>query len=182
MIPATPPIGTMVGDSGLTGAADQAAKSGASGFDKVRAQLEQTADSLGVPLPRELASPSAVPSAQTLTAPSGADATAPARRRVEQSLSVSRHHIDRIQNQIQSQVTANPATSSLDRIGARLTSIENQYNQLDSSMRAMPQDATPQQWLRLQQMANSMNENINVLSKLVDSAASGVKTVLQTQI
>jgi hypothetical protein len=178
MDPVTSKIGTVINDPASNSAVDQAPKSGASSFDKIRAQLQQTADSLGIPLDPDITPPPAAAPAQKASATNRVDATAQARTKVEQNLSVSRHYIDRIHDQIKT----DPSMSSLQKISGKLTSIENQYNQLDNTMRGMPQDATPTQWLRLQQMANSMNENINVLSKLVDSAASGVKTILQTQI
>lgn len=178
MDPVTSNIGTLINDPASSNVAGQLPKGGASTFDNIRAQLQQTADALGIPLPQNNDPPPAVTPAQKASAAKQADAIAPARGKVEQSLSVSRHYIDRIQAQIK----ANPSMSSVQKISGKLTSIEHQYNQLDNTLRGMPQDATPAQWLRLQQMANSMTENINVLSKLVDSAASGVKTILQTQI
>jgi len=63
-----------------------------------------------------------------------------------------------------------------------LTSIEHQYTRLDSAAKGMPPNASPQQWIALQQQVYSMNENIGVLSKMVGQAASGVKSVLQTQV
>ena len=178
MDPVTSNIGTLINDPASTNVAGQLPKGGASTFDNIRAQLQQTADSLGIPLPQNIAPPTAATPAENASAANQVGAMTPARGRVEQSLSVSRHYIDRIHAQIK----VNPSMSSLEKISGKLTSIEHQYNQLDNTLRGMPQDATPAQWLRLQQMANSMTENINVLSKLVDSAASGVKTILQTQI
>lgn len=148
-------------------------KEGASQFDRVRAQLQQTAESLRISPqqpPSEVQSPGATPS----IAGAGTE-----RAGIEKNLAVGRYHIERIHAQIR----ADPSKGTLQKtITGKLTSIEHQYNQLDVALRQVSPDASPQQWLRLQQMANTMNENISVLSKLVDSAASGVKTILQTQI
>jgi hypothetical protein len=93
-------------------------------------------------------------------------------------MAVGRYHLDRVQSAVKS----NSSASTMDKVKGKLTSIEAQYNQLDVTLQQISPNATPQDWLRLQQMASSMNENIAVLSKLVDSASSGVKTILQTQI
>ena len=93
-------------------------------------------------------------------------------------MAAGRYHLDRIL----ATVKANSSTSTMDKVKGKLTSIEAQYNHLDGTLQQISPNASPQDWLRLQQMANSMNENISVLSKLVDSASSGVKTILQTQI
>lgn len=174
MDPITSNAATAVVNSGTTalGTETSAPKGGSSQFDQIRAQLKQTADALGLPAPDQAAAPVATPAATTAIPPAGGPA------KVQQQLAVSRYHIDRIQAQIK----ADPSASSLQKLAGRLTSVEKQYNNLDVALRQISPDATPQDWLRLQQMANSMNENINVLSKLVDSAASGVKTILQTQI
>lgn len=154
--------------SGGTGELNAVPKEGASQFDRVRAQLQQTAESLGVS-PQQ-------PVKEATPPMTGAGVERP---RLEKDLNVGRYHIERIQAQIK----ADPSKSALQKtIAGKLTSIENQYRQLDVALRQVSPDASPQQWLRLQQMANTMNENISVLSKLVDSAASGVKTILQTQI
>jgi hypothetical protein len=173
-----------VGNTASSAAGDTAVapKDGASQFDQIRAQLQQTADSLGIQLPQTAAAPPHVQSAgavQSASAPAPAVGAKPDKARIEKNLEVSRYHIERIRDEIK----ADPSVGTLQKtITGKLTSIEHQYNQLDVTLSQVSPDASPQQWLRLQQMANSMNENINVLSKLVDSAASGVKTILQTQI
>lgn len=184
MDPVVNKTATTISNSATGSSGDSAIspKDGASQFDRIRAQLQQTADSLGIRLPQSVAAPAMPQPAAAVQSASGASPAAgaiPERTRIEKNLAVSRYHIDRIQAEIK----ADPSVSTLQKtITGRLTSIENQYNQLDVALRQVSPDASPQQWLRLQQLANSMNENINVLSKLVDSAASGVKTILQTQI
>lgn len=168
--------------SGAAGNPAVAPKDGASQFDRIRAQLQQTADSLGIPLPQSVSAPASTQPAAAVQSTSGATpavGAVPERARIENSLAVSRYHI----NGVEARIKADPSIGALQKtITGRLTSIEKQYNQLDVALSQVTPDASPQQWLRLQQLANNMNENINVLAKLVDSAASGVKTILQTQI
>jgi hypothetical protein len=102
----------------------------------------------------------------------------PGAEKIQQTMATGRYHLDRVQTTVK----ANSSNDTMDKVKGKLTSIEAQYNQLDTTLQKISPNASPQDWLRLQQMANSMNENISVLSKLVDSASSGVKTILQTQI
>ena len=188
----TPTTGDSFNGTGAT----QLPKDGASQFDKIKSQLQDTANDLNShPSATATTPPASAASVQPSSAavqPAGAGIkphTGTARSRsinslpagpekVQQAMVAGRYHLDRIH----ATVKANSSTSTMDKVKGKLTSIEAQYNQLDGTLQKISPNASPQDWLRLQQMANSMNENINVLSKLVDSASSGVKTILQTQI
>jgi hypothetical protein len=98
--------------------------------------------------------------------------------RVQSGLAVGKHHLERLRERIDSV----PSASSSSGIQGRLFSVEQQYTRLDSAVQGMSPNANPQQWIMLQQQVYSMNENITALSKLVGQSASGVKTILQTQI
>lgn len=187
------------GDSSTGVGATQLPKDGASQFDKIKAQLQDTADQVNSYASPTVSATAPTPSASTASvqptsspaqpADAGIKSNGTARsksihivppgaEKVQQAMAAGRYHLDRIQ----ATVKANSSTSALDKVKGKLTSIEAQYNQLDGTLQQISPNASPQDWLRLQQMANSMNENISVLSKLVDSASSGVKTILQTQI
>jgi len=189
-----------VSDSFNGSAETQLPKDGASQFDKIKAQLQDTTDrvnsfapnavSAAAPTPPASAASVQPSSAAVQPADSGmkpATGTArsqsiqslpPGAEKVQQAMAAGRYHLDRVQTIVK----ANSSTGTMDKVKGKLTSIEAQYNRLDGTLQQISPNASPQDWLRLQQMANSMNENINVLSKLVDSASSGVKTILQTQI
>lgn len=184
--------------NGTTGT--QLPKDGASQFDKIKAQLQNTADqvnshasqSVSATAPTPPASVASLhPSSTTVQPPeSGMKITTgtaqskilnslpPGAEKVQQTMATGRYHLDRVQTTVK----ANSSNGTMDKVKGKLTSIEAQYNRLDTTLQKISPNASPQDWLRLQQMANSMNENISVLSKLVDSASSGVKTILQTQI
>lgn len=174
-------------------------KDGASQFDKIKTQLQNTADqvnshasqSVSATAPAPPASVASLPSSTAVQPPeSGTKITTgtvqsksinnlpPGAEKVQQTMATGRYHLDRVQ----ATVKANSLNGAMDKVKGKLTSIEAQYNQLDTTLQKISPNASPQDWLRLQQMANSMNENISVLSKLVDSASSGIKTILQTQI
>jgi hypothetical protein len=189
-----------VSDSSSGTAGTQLPKDGASQFDKIRTQLQDTADKVNSYAPQPVSasaptSPASVASLQPSSAdvsPAGSamkttagtaqsksiNSLLPGADKVQQTMASGRYHLDRVQTTVK----ANSSAGAMDKVKGRLTSIEAQYNQLDATLQQISPNASPQDWLRLQQMANSMNENISVLSKLVDSASSGVKTILQTQI
>jgi hypothetical protein len=189
-----------VSDSFNGSAGTQLPKDGASQFDKIKAQLQDTTDSVNSFAPNAVsaAAPTSPVSAASVQPSSAAVQPAdsgmkpamgtarsqsiqslpPGAEKVQQTMAAGRYHMDRVQTIVK----ANSSTGAMDKVKGKLTSIEAQYNQLDATLQQISPNASPQDWLRLQQMANSMNENISVLSKLVDSASSGVKTILQTQI
>lgn len=154
-------------------------KVGASKFDKIKNQVSDKAD--GQVSATQSASP-ATPAAQANSP--GVDKinskTTPvsASDRLHQSLTTSQYHLDRLKNR----VASSPQISSMQGIMNRLTSAESQYQHIDAAVRALPPNASPQQLISLQQMVYSMNENISGISKVIDQAVSGVKSVLSTQI
>jgi hypothetical protein len=155
----------------------QPGKAGASKFDKISSQLKDNAGN--ETSPAESASPANPPVASSDPSVNRVQrGTEPTPDQVHQSLAAGQHHLAHLRERVQ----AGPGASSMQGLQSRLTSIEHQYTQLDSAAKAMPPNASPQQWIALQQQVYSMNENIGVLSKMVGQAANGVKSVLQTQV
>jgi len=196
----TKAITPTVSDSFNGSAGTQLPKEGASQFDKIKAQLQATADKVNSYAPEPVSATAPTPPAsvaslqpssaavqpvesgmETATGTAGSksiNSLPPGAEKVQHAMAAGRYHL----NRVQTIVKTNSSTVTMDKVKGKLTSIEAQYNQLDATLQQISPNASPQDWLRLQQMANSMNENISVLSKLVDSASSGVKTILQTQI
>ncbi len=177
MDPVVNKLTTTLPDSSSSVTGGQPGKTAASKFDKIESQLKDN--------PRDEASsvdsaPPANPSAESgnLSAGRVQQGAASTPDRVRQSLATSQHHLSRLRERVE----LTPGTSSMQGLQSRLTSIEHQYTRLDSAAKAMPPNASPQQWIALQQQVYSMNENIGVLSKMVGQAANGVKSVLQTQV
>jgi hypothetical protein len=83
---------------------------------------------------------------------------------------------------LKQRIEASSNASSLQAITHRLSSIEGQYRQLDSALEAMPANASPKAWMELQQRVYIVGENVGLLSKMVDQATSGVKSILQSQV
>jgi hypothetical protein len=165
MDPVLSKIATNLPDPSGSNGGTQAPKNGSSKFDRVSNQVAG-----GV------AGPS---SAHAVSSPSGAQpgAMSPSDR-VNRDLAASQNQLSRLKNRVGS----TPELSTMRDLEGRLSSLEHQYAQLDQASKALPPDASRQQLLLLQQQVYSMNEGIGTLSKIVGEAASGVKTILQTQV
>jgi hypothetical protein len=166
MDPVVNKLATNLPDSSNAETEGPAAKAGASKFDKLSSQLKDKTGSEASP-----AEPASPANPAVASGDSSVD-------RVQKSLAASQHHLARLRERVES----TPGATSMQGLQSRLTSIEHQYTRLDSAVKAMPPNAGPQQWLALQQQVYSMTENIGLLSKMVGQAASGVKSVLQTQV
>jgi RNA polymerase sigma factor for flagellar operon FliA len=164
MDPVVNKLATTLPDSSSSEVGGQPGKAGASKFGKLSSQLKDKAGSEASP--GEPTSPANSPVASH-------EAT----NQVHKTLAAGQHHLARLREC----VAPTPGAES-QSLQSRLTSIEHQYTRLDSAVKAMPPNASPQQWIALQQQVYSMNENIGVLAKMVGQAASGVKSVLQTQV
>lgn len=159
---------------------DQPAKAGASKFDGVKGKLSESSSDGG----------SSTQPAQQVDPPAQADQVRPhkidstngtansAQARIRHTLAVSHQHLVRLKQR----VDANSNSSSLQGVAKKLTSVANEYHQLDSALQAMPRNATPQQWMALQQKVYNVSENIGTLSNIVNQATSSVKSILQTQL
>jgi hypothetical protein len=165
-------VATTLPDSQSPDTGGQAGKAGPSKFDKIQSQLKNSSGS-GVSASDGVGSTSNASAVNRVGTQNG---TVNVPDRVQQNLAASQHHLA----QLKERIDAAPGASS--ELQSRLSSIEHQYTRLDSVAKAMPPNASPQQWLALQQQVYSMNENIGVLSKMVGQAVSGVKSVLQTQV
>ena len=178
MDPVINKLNTTLPDSPSPDTAEQPGKSGASKFDKVRSQLKSGTGNEAHPTGTQPAtSASAVGSDPTVDR---AQRGAPVRPsdQVRQSLASSQYHLARLKES----VASTPAANSISGLQGRLTSIEREYARIDAAAKALPVNANPQQLIALQQQVYGMNESIGVLSKMVTQAASGVKSVLQTQV
>jgi hypothetical protein len=183
MDPVVSKLSTTLPDSSRSDIGGQAAKSGASKFDQISSQLKDKAVSdASSAEPTSLANPASPAHSPAASVDTSMDRmqrdVVAAPDRVHKSLAISQHHLARLRERVES----TPEATSMQGLQSRLASIEHQYTRLDSAVNAMPQNASPQQWMAMQQQVYSMNENIGVLSKMIGQAASGVKSILQTQV
>jgi hypothetical protein len=178
MDPVINKLNTTLPDSPSTETVEQAGKSGASKFDKVKSQVKNGGDSEEQPTSSQSpTNAAAVGNGPSMDRVQRSGSVTPSDR-VNQGLSAGGYHLARLKERIE----ATPGTNSVSGLQSILSSIERQYTRLDAAAKAMPANASPQQWIALQQQVYSMNESIGVLSKMVTQAANGVKSVLQTQV
>lgn len=178
MDPVISKLNTTLPDAPSPETIEQPGKSGASKFDKVRSQLKDNADNQAQPAdPQAPLNPAAVGNDLGVDRAQRSAPVTPSDR-VQQGLSAGQYHLGRLKDRVES----TPGANSIAGLQSRLTSIEHQYTRLDAAAKTLPVNASPQQWIALQQQVYSMNESIGVLSKMVTQAASGVKSVLQTQV
>jgi hypothetical protein len=159
---------------------DQHAKTNASKFDQIKRKLAEShsdgAPSSSAEAPaRSIAQSNQVQPNQI--APPDTLANSP-QERVRHALAASHQNLVHLRQR----VNASSNTAPLQGITKRLAGIEDEYRRLNSAVATMPRNATPQQWMVLQQRVYRMSESVGTLSNIVNQAMSSVKSILQTQL
>ena len=159
---------------------DQPAKTGASKFDGIKRKLSGSASGASsATSPAQQAQPVAQTDHIRPNKVDSADRTTNSTQdQIRHTLAVSHQHLVRLRQR----VDASSNTSSLQGVTKRLAGVEDEYRQLDSALQAMPRNATPQQWMALQQRVYNVSENVGTLSNIVNQATGSVKSILQTQL
>ena len=173
MDPITRKISPSLSDTPNSDTRSQATKTGASRFGQLKSQMANSAD-----VSPKAAEGQPVGGDRSVVKRDAREGTSTHSSRVENGLAVGQHHLNRLKERINSI----PDVSSSRDVESLLRNVEQQYTKLDSIASTLPPNASPQQWMGLQQQVYRMNENINALSKLVSQTASGVKTIVQTQV
>jgi hypothetical protein len=94
--------------------------------------------------------------------------------------------VDRKNTQLRIQALAGkvdnlPRTSAFSPVRDRLKLIETQF-QNSGQLISTTDGMNPQSLLKLQMQMYQISENVEILSKVVDSVNSGVKTMIQVQV
>lgn len=79
-------------------------------------------------------------------------------------------------------VDAVKTTPGAEGVRSRLAAIEAQFQAASSKAETMPETNNLRDLLSLQSEMYKMGQNIEILSKVVDAATSGVKSTLQMQV
>jgi hypothetical protein len=79
-------------------------------------------------------------------------------------------------------VDAAGKTDAMQGIRDRLSAIDDQYKATEQKMHDLPDTNNLRGLLSMQTEMYQMSQNLEILSKVVDAATSGVKQTLQTQI
>jgi hypothetical protein len=159
---------------------DQQAKTNPSKFDQIKRKLAES-NSEGAPSSSSEAPASSVTQSSQVQpgqiTPPETVANSP-QDRVRHSLAVSHKNLV----DLRQRVNASSNTGPLQEMTKRLAGIEDEYRRLTSAVAAMPPNATPQQWMAMQQRVYRVSESVGTLSNIVNQATSSVKSILQTQL
>jgi hypothetical protein len=79
-------------------------------------------------------------------------------------------------------VAAVPDTSAFAPLRARLSGIESDFNASAKLLTNAGSLDDPKQLLEMQMEVYKLSQNVEIMSRTVGDAASGVKTILQTQV
>lgn len=149
-----------------------AAKTGASRFEEVRARTASQPDQTLTHVTTQQVSPAMNrPLPWNIAQASPAALLTPKLDQISNSLTI-----------LGNRVTAVGGSSSPSLLRGRLESLESQFSQVGKHVKAIGPQTDPMQLLKLQHEIYQINEEIEVLSKVVEQASNGVKSVLQTQI
>jgi hypothetical protein len=85
-------------------------------------------------------------------------------------------------NQLKDRVSGLTPSPVLDQIRTRLSDLARQFQKVGTAIEGMSGTASSKQLLKLQADMYQINENLSVVTKMVDQVTSGVKTLLQTQV
>jgi len=153
-------------------------KTGASKFDKVRADM-QDRQAQQVDIPPEvkqvsLQQQNALKADMSRQTARGADP--------KQVLNVSMQQAKQRVDLLNKRVGALPNTPAFQPFRDRLASIDTQFQSAGKLVNSIKGGESPQQLLKIQMSMYQLNENMELMSKVVEQVTSGMKTILQTQV
>ena len=112
--------------------------------------------------------------------PRTTEATSPANlaSTVNQQLHTTEASFERLNHRVQ----AASETSEVGTIRTLVDQLAVRFAKVGTSIRQVGLEENPQKLLAMQAKIYQISEDVELLSKMVDQATSGVKTVLQTQV
>jgi len=121
-----------------------------------------------------VAQSTAVPEPQTanLTSPAGMAST------VNDQLRSTGASLERLHQRVQ----AAPPTAEMNTLQTMVQQLAVRFNKVGDSIRQASLQSNPQKLLVMQANVYQVSEDVELLSKMVDQATSGVKSLLQTQV
>jgi len=131
---------------------------------------EQAANQYG-PAPGQMIAQQSSPSPNAVSSSAAANALQPSLEQAGKSLSTLNSRVAGIE----------PASAS-DLLQNRLDLLNSQFRALGDSLQQSAANNDPVQLLRLQNDIYQLEEELELVSKVVDQTTSGVRTLLQTQI
>lgn len=154
------------------------AKSGQSKFDRVRADL-QDRNAQDVKIPPEVKQVS-LQQQKTMQADLAGQLAKGASPQKVLGVNMKRTQIS--VDRLTKRVNALPKTSSFQPLRDRLNSIDAQFQDAGELVNSIKGGESQQDLLNIQMKMYQLNENLELMSKVVEQVTSGTKTILQTQV
>jgi hypothetical protein len=85
-------------------------------------------------------------------------------------------------DQLSTRVNALPKTPAFDPLRQRLTSIDSQFQTAGQLVHSLKGTESPGELMKVQMQMYQLSENLELMSKVVEQATSGVKSLLQTNL
>jgi hypothetical protein len=155
-------------------------KTGESKFDKVRARLQdEQADQ--VKLPPEVKQVS-TQQKKVLEADLTKRLGQPGANSVQKTFAVDMKRAKLQVDQLTTRVNALPKTPAFEPLRQRLTSIDSQFQSAGKLVHSLKGTESPSELMKVQVQMYQLTENLELMSKVVEQATSGVKSLLQTNL
>jgi hypothetical protein len=91
-------------------------------------------------------------------------------------------HLGRDLERVKAKVESTPKSKQPAGARERLVEVESQYHALGEKLKNMPDTNNLRDLMEMQTQMFQMSQNIELLTKVVDSAMSGIKSTMQMQI
>jgi hypothetical protein len=173
--------GALPGAAAAGGAGTETAKTGASQFDKVRENMRQQETAGAGALPPAVTNVSA-DQTRVLASDLRKKIDATPGQTAQQMFAPEVKKVGAGIEQLSQRIGNLPQTSPFEPIRARLSAIEQQYQDSNKLLSSIAQSNSPRDLLKMQVQIYQVTQNIEIVSKVVDEANSGVKQILQTQV
>jgi hypothetical protein len=85
-------------------------------------------------------------------------------------------------DQLTTRVNALPKTPAFEPLRQRLTSIDSQFQSAGKLVHSLKGTESPSELMKVQVQMYQLTENLELMSKVVEQATSGVKSLLQTNL
>lgn len=172
--------GKTVQQTGKTGAGEGVAeaKSGPSQFDK---ELDKAREKNKVELPPEVKEVSPAEK-QQMVKDLAARVKENPHASPQQLFGADLHHLKGRLNELIQKVDGVKGANGMDGVQNRLQSIGDAYAATFGQVQNMHSISDPRQLIQIQMQMHNLTQNIEMVTKVVDQTAQGLKSTLQTQV
>ena len=159
---------------------EQGKKTGESKFDQVRNQMADQ-QNMQVNMPPEVKQVTPAEK-QNLISDLRKRLDSPGNKSPQEMFGPDMKHARVQMDGLQNRVNALPKNEAFDPIRNRLTTMESQFEKTNKMLAGIQNMQDPRELLKVQMELFQLTQNVELLSKVVEQANTGLKTLLQTQV